>query len=106
MTLENVDLSTLAVTFSYWSVPSAFGGNLSLEEQEMLPGVTNTSSVVIQQLGKFQLHTEPHQVFLKQLFLLFSLFFFSTYKPLFGIYGNTKNVKTCLLQLNQAALET
>lgn len=39
--------------FSYWFVPSAFGGNLSLEEQEMLPGITNTNNVVIQHLGKF-----------------------------------------------------
>lgn len=71
VTLENVDLSTLAMIFSSWSVPSAFGGKLSLEEQGMLLGVTNTSSVVIQHLGNFLSHTEPHQVFLKQLFLLF-----------------------------------
>lgn len=83
-TLENVDLSTFAVIFSYWFVPSAFGGNLSPEEQGMLPGVTNTITVIIQHLGEFQSHTGPHQVFLKQLFLLFYTNIFSMCKPVFG----------------------
>lgn len=84
VTLENVDLSTFAMIFSYWFVPSAFGGNLSLEEQGTLPGVTNTIAAVIQHLGGFQLHTEPHQVFLKQFFLLFYTSIFSMCKPVFG----------------------
>lgn len=37
VTLENVDLSTFAMIFSYWFVPSAFGGNLSLEEARDAP---------------------------------------------------------------------
>lgn len=58
VTLENVDLSTFARIFPYWFAPSAFGGKLSLEEQGMLPGVTNSSN-----LGKLQLHTEPTRCF-------------------------------------------
>lgn len=100
-TRENVDLSSFAMIFPYWFAPSAFWWNSSLEEQGMLPGVTNTSS-----LGKFQSHAEPQQVFLKQLFLLFYTNIFSTCKPLFGIQDNKKNVKTCPLQLNHGVLET
>lgn len=101
MTLENVDLSTFARIFPHSLVPSAFGGKLSLEEHEMLPGVTNSSN-----LGKFQLHTEPQQVLLKQLLLLFYTNKIPTCKAVFGIQDDTKNVKTCLSQLSHGVLET